>query len=252
MTAQIIAVANRKGGVGKTTTTVNVAAELASRGHRVLVVDLDPQGHAGLGLDVVASRSDATVHRIFRDGPLDLALAVRRSGVAGVDVLPAERDFDVHGASNDPLRLAKGLAALGDHYDEIVIDTSPSIDVTTVAALTASHHVLIPTHLQHLAYDGIIRFSKVLFKVATMLNQRFADLAIVPVQIDVRTNLQRVVLAKLMKEFGHRRILRGIRTDISLAEAFGSNMPVRCYRPQSRAAADYAQLTEDILSLWAR
>jgi chromosome partitioning protein len=252
MTAQIIAVANRKGGVGKTTTTVNVAAELASRGHRVLVVDLDPQGHAGVGLDVVASRSDATVHQIFRNGLVDLALAVRRSGVTGVDVLPAERDFDVHGAVDDPLRLAKGLAPFEDCYDEIVIDTSPSIDVTTVAALTAAHHVLIPTHLQHLAYDGIVRFSNVLFKVASMVNLRFTDLAIVPVQIDIRMHLQRFVLAKLLQEFGHKRILRGIRTDISLAEAFGSNMPVRCYRPHSRGAVDYALLTDDILQLWMR
>lgn len=250
MTARIIGVANRKGGVGKTTTTVNVAAELASRGRRVLVVDLDPQGHAGLGLNVVASRSDATIHQIFRDEPIDLILAAKPSGVAGIDVLPAERDFDVHGAVNDPRRLARGLATLADRYDDIVIDTSPSIDVTTVAALTAAHHVLIPTHLQHLAYDGIVRFSKVLFRVATMLNHQFTDLAIVPVQVDVRTNLQRVVLAKLLKEFGTKRVLRGIRTDVSLAEAFGSNMPVRQYRPHSRAAADYAMLTEDILALW--
>jgi chromosome partitioning protein len=250
MTAQIIAVANRKGGVGKTTTTVNLAAELASRGRRVLVVDLDPQGHAGIGLDVIASQSEATVHQIFREGPIDLASAVRKSRVTDIDVLPAERDFDVHRTVNDPLRLARGLAALGEQYDDIVIDTSPSVDVTTVAALAAAHHVLIPTQLQHLAYDGIIRFSNVLFKVATMLNARFTDLAIVPIQIDVRTHLQRIVLAKLMKEFGHKRVLRGIRTDISLAEAFGSSTPVRYYRPQSRAATDYALLTEDILSLW--
>jgi len=110
--------------------------------------------------------------------------------------------------------------------------------------------VLIPTQLNHLAYDGIVRFSKVLFKIASMVNRRFTDLAVVPVQIDMRTNLQRIVLAKLLKEFGPERILRGIRTDISLAEAFGSRQPVRLYRPQSRAAMDYALLAEDVLALW--
>jgi chromosome partitioning protein len=110
--------------------------------------------------------------------------------------------------------------------------------------------VLVPTQLHYLAYDGIVRFAKVLFKVASMVNRRFTDLAIVPVQIDIRTNLQRIVLAKLLKEFGPKRILRGIRTDISLAEAFGSRMPVRLYRPQSRATTDYALLAEDVLSLW--
>ena len=111
--------------------------------------------------------------------------------------------------------------------------------------------MLIPTQLNHLAHDGIVRFSNVLFKIASMVNRRFTDLAVVPVQIDIRTNLQRVVLAKLLKEFGPKRILRGIRTDISLAEAFGSRLPVRLYRPQSRAATDYALLAEDVVALWA-
>lgn len=250
MSVRVIAVANRKGGVGKTTTAVNVAAELGSRGRRVLVVDLDPQGHAGLGLGVVAGRGDPSVHHVFRDAPVDLAAAIKPSDASNVDVLPAERDFQVHDSINDPVRLARALAPLAERYDEIVIDTSPSVDVTTIAALAAADHVLIPTHLQHLAYDGVVRFSGVLLRVATLLNRRFADLAIVPIQIDVRINLQRIVLAKLLKEFGHQRIFRGIRTDISLAESFGSKTAVRYYRPQSRAAADYAFLTDDILSFW--
>ena len=248
MNARVIAVANRKGGFGKTTTAVNVAAELGSRGRRVLVVDLDPQGHAGLGLGVVATRNEPSVHQIFRNNPIDLATAVKSSDVANVDVLPSERDFQVHDSVNDPLRLARGLAVLSERYDEIVIDTSPTVDVSTVAALAAADHVLIPTQLQHLAQDGVVRFSNVLLRVATALNRRFADLAIVPIQIDVRINLQRTVLAKLIKDFGHKRIFRGIRTDVALAEAFGSRTAVRYYRPQSRAAADYGFLTDDIVT----
>jgi chromosome partitioning protein len=252
MSARVIAVANRKGGVGKTTTAVNVAAELGSRGRRVLLIDLDPQGHAGLGLGVVATRDEASVHQIFRQRPIDLSAAIKASDVVNVDVLPSEREFQVHDAVNDPLRLVRSLSTLSERYDEIVIDTSPTVDVSTVAALAAADHVLIPTQLQHLAHDGVVRFATVLLRVATALNRRFADLAIVPIQIDVRINLQRMVLARLVKEFGHKRIFRGIRTDVALAEAFGSHTAVRYYRPQSRAAADYAFLTDDIVSNWSR
>lgn len=250
MAARIIAIANRKGGVGKTTTAVNVAAELASRGRRILLIDMDPQGHAGLGVGVVRTKSEPAVHHLFRPQGIDLGAVIRPSCIAGIDVLPAEADFQVHDAVNDPLRLIRGLASFGQAYDEIVIDTSPTIDITTLAALAAAQHVLIPTQLQYLAYDGVLRFSSILLKVATLLNPRFCGLAVAPVQIDVRTNIQRVVLAKLLMNFGPKRIFRGIRSDIALAEAFGARAPVRNYRPHSRGAADYALLTNDILSFW--
>lgn len=250
MAARVIAIANRKGGVGKTTTAVNVAAELASRGRRILLIDMDPQGHAGLGVGVVRTKSEHAVHHLFRQQGVDLGTVVRPSCVAKVDVLPADADFQVHEAVNDPLRLIRGLATLGDAYDEIVIDTSPTIDITTLAALAAAQHVLIPTQLQYLAYDGVLRFSSILLKVATLMNPRFCGLAVVPVQLDVRTNIQRLVLAKLLMNFGPKRIFRGIRTDVALAEAFGARMPVRNYRPHARGAADYALLANDILSFW--
>jgi chromosome partitioning protein len=248
MTARVIAVANRKGDVGKTTTVVNLAAELGSRGRRVLVVDLDTQGHASLGLGVVARSAEPSAHGVFRDPPLDIASSIRASDVRGVQVLPPEIEFQVYDSINDPLRLARALSPLADDFDDIVIDTSPAVDVAMVAALAAADRLLIPTQLQHLAYKGVVRFAKVLLKVATLLNRSLADFAVVPVQIDMRINLQRLVLAKLLSEFGRARIFRGIRCDVALAESFGSRTAVRYYRPLSRGAADYAFLADDILT----
>ena len=248
MRAEVITVANRKGGVGKTTTAVNVAAELGGRGRRVLVVDLDTQGHASLGLGAAPGGPGA--HALFRAGSFDLAQAIRPSRSPGVDILPPERDFLIHEAVNDPLRLARALAPFAASYDHLVIDTSPAIDVTMASALAASDRVLIPTQLHYLAYDGVARLAKVLLKVATMLNRHLADFAVVPVQIDARANLHKLVLARLNAEFGVARVFRGIRTDIALAEAFGAGAAVRSYKPHSRGAQDYAALTDDILAVW--
>jgi chromosome partitioning protein len=250
MTARVITVANRKGGVGKTTTVVNIAAELGGRGRRVLVVDLDTQAQASLGLGVLIDRGDPGVHGLFRDPPRDIAPAIRASEVAGVDVLPPARDFEIHDSINDPLRLQRALKRLAEHYDDVVIDTSPAIDVTMVAALAAADRLLIPTQLQHLSYEGVALFAKILLRVATLLNRGLADFAVVPMQVDLRVNLQRFVLAKLVSDFGPRRIFRGIRNDVALAESFGSRTAVRYYRPRSRGAADYAFLADDILTLW--
>jgi chromosome partitioning protein len=248
--ARVIAVANRKGGVGKTMTAVNVAAELAARGRRVLLVDLDPQGHAGLGLGVIVRKGEPSVHQVFRQSSIDIGAAIKKSELYGIHVLPAERNFQIHDALNEPLRLSRALQKVSDCYDEIIIDTSPSIDVTSVAALAMAHHVLIPTQLQHLAYDGIVLFCEGLFKVVTTFNPKFSGFAIVPIQIDMRLILQRIILVELLKKFGTKRIFRGIRADIAVAEAFGAKTVVRNYRPASRAAKDYALLCDDILSFW--
>jgi chromosome partitioning protein len=250
MTARVITVANRKGGVGKTTTVVNIAAELGGRGRRVLVVDLDTQGQASLGLGVVIERGDLGVHGLFHDPLHDIAAAIRASEIEGVDVLPPARDFEVHGSINDPLRLQRALKPCADRYDDVVIDTSPAIDVAMIAALAAADRLLIPTQLQYLSYEGVALFAKILLRVTTLLNRNLADFAVVPIQVDMRVNLQRLVLAKLVNDFGPQRIFRGIRSDIALAESFGSRTAVRYYRPRSRGAADYAFLTDDILTFW--
>jgi chromosome partitioning protein len=250
MPALVSAIANCKGGTGKTTTAVNLAAELAENGRRVLLVDLDSQGHSGLGFGVSTERESATAHHVFRQPGVDLSVSIRRTAFERVHVLPADRDFTIHDASNDPHRLARALAALKERYDLILIDTPPAADLPLVAALTAAQCVLAPTQLTHLAHAGLIQFTRLFFKVATSLNPDLGAFAIVPIQIDMRTHIQQIILAKLLTDFGTERIFRGIRTDVALAEAFGDGCPVRSYRPDSRGAADYGLLARDVLKFW--
>jgi chromosome partitioning protein len=251
MGALVIAIANCKGGTGKTTTAVNLAAELAHLERRVLLVDLDSQGHSGLGFGVSTERHSATAHKVFRQSGVDLSASIRRTAFERVHVVPADREFTIPAAANDPHRLAEALAPLKDRYDVVLIDTPPAADLPLVAALTAAHCVLVPTQLTHLAHDGLVQFSRLFFKVATSLNPDLGAFAIVPIQMDMRTNLQQLILAKLLMDFGTQRVFRGIRTDVALAEAFGSGRPVRSYRPCSRGAADYGSLAEDVASSWA-
>ena len=250
MPAQILVVANCKGGTGKTTTAVNVSAELAGLGLSVLVVDLDPQGHAGLGFGVVAETAGATAHSVFRRADADLSAAVRPGNVAGVDVLPADPGFRIHTATDDPDRLKLALGALRDRYDLIVIDTPPSADLPLIAALVAADCVLIPTQLNHLAYRGVQQFTRLCFRVILERNPGLGSFALVPVQIDARINLQRSILARMFTDFGPEHIFRAIRTDISLAESFGHSCPVSQYRPNSRGSVDYRLLVKDIVSYW--
>lgn len=246
MTARVIAVSNRKGGTAKTTTVVNLAAALGSRGARVLVVDLDSQGHAGLGFGVRAAPGDTTVHDLFQDPGTSLADGVRRSAYANVDVLPADRSFAGVSAVTPPLGLARALAPLGPSYEAILIDTSPSADALLVSALAAADHVIVPTLLHHLAVDGVGQFARSYLRVASGLNARLRGLSLLPVQVDLRVTMQREAHAQLAARFGTERMLTGIRPDVALAEAFGQQQPVKYYRPRTRSAAEFESICDHV------
>ncbi len=250
--ARILVVTNRKGGTGKTATAVNLSAELAARGQRILLVDLDTQGHCAVGVGVRVQKGEPTVHDLFARGA-PLAPALRTTKWENLHLLPADPLFEHGSGSRDEtlLRHALGAEGLHERYDTIVLDTPPSLDILLLNSLHAADRVLVPFLPHFLAGEGVRQLARVLFQVArTREDQGLRLLGFLPIMCDTRIGQHKQVLGGVAHQFGASRMLPGIRNDIRVAESFAAGKPVRYYAPKSRAAEDYQAVTEILLERW--
>jgi chromosome partitioning protein len=250
--ARTLVISNRKGGSGKTSSAVNVAAELAARGHRVLLVDLDSQGHCALGLGIRLQRDSATLHG-FMAGRHALAAAIQPSAWPDLDLVPGDPLFDHGSGRQGELLLRQALQDEGllQRYDHIVLDTPPSLDALLLNALSAADRVLVPFVPHFLAGEGVRQLARVLFRVASRGgNEGLRVLGFLPVMLDARIGLHRSVSQGLAQQFGQARQLPGIRNDIRVAAAFAAGVPLRVHAPASRAAADYQAAVTAMLERW--
>ncbi|MDO8844836.1 ParA family protein [Methylicorpusculum sp.] len=250
-TPQIIAVSNRKGGTGKTTASVNFAAELAALGRRVLLVDLDSQGHCAIGLGIKAVTDiQQTVHNLFVAPDAEIHQAILKSSFTNLSLLPADQLFEHGSGLRDVQLLSQALKAkeIADQFDVVILDTPPSLDVLLLNALHAANWVLVPYVPHQLSYEGMRQLVRVLFKVMSGANTDLKILGFLPMMVTQHICQHRIITGEVSRQFGANRVLPGIRSDIRLAEAFAVGKPVRHYAPRCRGAFDFAALAVSLNS----
>jgi chromosome partitioning protein len=249
--ARIITMCNQKGGVGKTTTSINLGAAVAEYGRRVLAVDFDPQGalSAGLGVD---NHDATTIYDLLLNPRLDPREAIQQTSTPGLDVIPANIDLsaaEVH-LVNEVAReqiLSRVLRKVADDYDLILIDCQPSLGLLTVNALTAAHGVLIPLESEFFALRGVALLKETIDKVQDRLNPALQLDGILVTMYDARTLHAREVMERVVDAFGETVLETVVRRTVKFPDASVAGVPVTQFAPDHSAAEVHRQLARELI-----
>jgi chromosome partitioning protein len=249
--ARIISLCNQKGGVGKTTTTINLGAALAAYGRRVLAIDFDPQGALSAGLGV-PTHDVTTIYDLLLSGSVSPADAIQKTSVENLDIIPANIDLsaaEVH-LVNEVAReqiLARVLRKISGDYDVILIDCQPSLGILTVNALTASHGVLIPLECEFFALRGVALLIETIDKVRDRLNPAIELDGILATMYDSRTLHSREVLERVVDAFGDSVLETVIGRTVKFPDASVAGVPITEFAPEHAAAKAYKQAARELI-----
>lgn len=251
--ARIIAMSNQKGGVGKTTTTINLAAALAGYGRRVLIIDFDPQGAASAGLGVNARAMDRTIYNELIAAKPNLREVIVPTGVKNLDIAPANIDLSAAEIIliNEVAReqaLTRVLRPVLDEYDLIIVDCQPSLGLLTVNALTAAHGVIIPLEAEYFAMRGVALLIEQIERVQDRLNPRLEVDGVLLTMVDTRTLHSREVVSSVREGFGDKVFSTYISRTVKFPDATIAALPITEYAPSHSGSAAYRQLARELIS----
>ena len=247
-----IAIFNQKGGVGKTTTNINLAACLAMKGKKILVLDIDPQGNTTSGLGISKKNLKKTTYEVLVEEKIKPTDAILPTGVAKLDILPASVDLAgaeielVHLEGREK-RLKKALDLIRDSYDFIFIDCPPSLGLLTINSLTAVDSVLIPIQCEFYALEGVSQLMSTIELVKKSLNPNLEIQGVILSMFDGRTNLSIQVVEEVKKYFRNKVYKTVIPRNVRLAEAPSYGMPITQYDPRSKGAKAYQEFAAEFL-----
>ncbi len=252
-----IAIFNQKGGVGKTTTNINLAACLAKKGKKVLVLDIDAQGNTTSGLGIPKKSLDYTSYDLLIDDELDPTKTIYKTSVENLDIIPASVDLagveiELVQIEGRERRLKKALDSIRKYYDYIFIDCPPSLGLLTINALTAVDSVLIPIQCEFYALEGVAQLISTVQLVRKNMNPGLQIEGVILSMFDGRTNLSIQVVEEVKKYFGDKLYTTVIPRNVRLAEAPSYGLPITVYDPKSKGAIAYEAFAEEFLKMEVR
>ncbi len=249
---KIVSVANQKGGVGKTTTSINLSTLLAKKGKKVLLIDADPQGNATSGLGIEKEQQFSVYDVLIED--IEVENTLQTTQVKNLDLCPsninlAGAEVQLVGAENREFRLKSKLENIKDDYDYIIIDCPPSLGLVTLNAFTASDSVLIPIQCEYYALEGLGQLLNTIELVKTHMNKDLKVEGALLTMYDARTNLSNQVVNEVKKYFGDRVYKNVIPRNVRLSEAPSYGMPISLYDPRSKGAKAYEKFAKEFIKM---